>query len=315
MLESTPNTEELFLILYCIVDDLYLEVVPDEVRFRNGADRMKMTDVEIITLSIMQEGRSNDSELSFHRVVYKDYRHLFPDLISRSRYHRRRKALMGIQREMLRFLMNRLRLLAMWLALDSAPITTAKSPRWKSAQLSIWAAEAGFAPSKRQFFLGFRLHLLVSNTGAICDFVLSPANVGERRVAEHLLAVEAAWQAKQSAFFAEARPVLADNGYCGDWLAGLFGKHGGRLWYALRRSKEAATQSEAALRAWQRGLRARIESVFASLEDQFQIEETRARSVWGVTTRIVAKLLSYMLGFVANEALGRPGTALKALYR
>ncbi|MGM0706298.1 MAG: hypothetical protein ACQETP_10290 [Bacteroidota bacterium] len=174
MPESTPNTEELFLILYCIVDDLYLEVVPDEVRFRNGSNRMKMTDVEIITLSIMQEGRlqeslRNDSELSFHRVVYKDYRHLFPDLISRSRYHRRRKALMGIQREMLRLLMNRLRLLAMWLALDSAPVTTAKSPRWESAQLSIWAAEAGFAPSKRQFFLGFRLHLLVSNTGAICD--------------------------------------------------------------------------------------------------------------------------------------------------
>lgn len=315
MSESTPSTEELFLILYCIVDDLYLEVAPDEVRFRNGAGRMKMTDVEIITLSIMQEGRSNDSELSFHRVVYKDYRHLFPDLISRSRYHRRRKALMGMQREMLRLLMNRLRLLAMWLALDSAPVTTAKSPRWKSAQWSIWAAEAGFAPSKRQFFLGFRLHLLVSNTGAICDFVLSPAHVGERRVAEHLLAVEAAWQDRQSAFFAETRPVLADNGYCGDWLAGLFGKHGGRLWYALRRSKEAATQSEAALRAWQRGLRARIESVFASLEDQFQIEETRARSVWGVMTRVVAKLLAYMAGFVANEALGRSGTALKGLYR
>jgi hypothetical protein len=74
---------------------------------------------------------------------------------------------MGIHREMLRLLMNRLRLLAMWLSIDSAPITTAESPRWKSAKLSIWAAEAGFSPSKRQFFLGFRLHLLVSNTGAI----------------------------------------------------------------------------------------------------------------------------------------------------
>jgi len=62
-------------------------------------------------------------------------------------------------------------------------------------------------------------------------------------------------------------------------------------------------------------LRARIESVFASLEGQFQIEETRARSGWGVMTRVVAKLLSYMVGFVANEALGRPGTALKSLYR
>ncbi len=109
-----------------------------------------MTDSEIITLSIMQEGRSNDSELSSHRGVQKDYLHLFPDLISRSRYHRRRKDLisrsryhrrrkdlMGIQREMLRVLMNRLRLLAMWLALDSAPLITAESPRWKSARMSI----------------------------------------------------------------------------------------------------------------------------------------------------------------------------------
>jgi hypothetical protein len=316
--EPTAGTEELFLILYCIVDDLYSEVTPDWIRLRNGADRMDMTDSEIITLSIMQEGQSNNSELSFHRVVRKDYLHLFPDLICRSRYHRRRKNLMGIQREMLRALMDRLRLLAAWLALDSAPITTAKSPRWKSARMSIWAAEAGYCPSKQQFFLGFRLHLLVSNTGAICDFVLSPANVGERRVAQHLLAVEAAWQARQSALLSnlsKARPVLADNGYCGDWLASLFGKNGGALWYALRRSKEATSKGEAALRAWHRGLRARVESVFASLEDQFQIEETRARSVWGVMTRVVAKLLSYMVGFVVNESLGRPGTALKSLYQ
>ena len=315
MTECDTSTEELFLTLYCIVDDLYPEAAPDRVRLRNGVDRMDMTDPEVITLSIMQEGRSNDSELSFHRVVKKDYLHLFPDLICRSRYHRRRKDLMGTQREMLRLLMNRLCLLASWLALDSAPITTAESPRWKSAQMSIWAAEAGFSPSKQQFFLGFRLHLLVSGNGSICDFVLSPANVGERRVAEHLLAVEAKRQARQSAFLAKARPVLADNGYCGDWLASLFGKSGGALWYALRRSKKAKSEGEAALRAWHRGLRARIESVFSSLEDQVQVEETRARSVWGVMTRVVAKLLSYMVGFVANEALDRPGTALKSLYR
>jgi hypothetical protein len=214
MIEPTLSTEELFLILYCIVDDLYPEVAPDWVRFRRSTDQMGLSDSEVITLSIMQEGRSNDSELSFHRVVEKDYLHLFPGLIRRSRYHRRRKDLMGVQREMLRSLMNGFRLLAMWLSVDSAPVTTAESPRWKSAQMSMWAAEAGFSPSKRQFFLGFRLHLLVSNTGAICDFVLSPANVGERDVAEHMLAVEADWQAQQSSFCAEARPVLADDGRC-----------------------------------------------------------------------------------------------------
>ena len=264
----------------------------------------------------MQEGCSNDSEASFHRVVEKDYPRLFPDLISRSRYHRRRKDLMGVQGEMLRALMDRLRLLAAWLAIDSAPVETAKSPRWKSARMSVWAAEAGYCASKRQFFLGFRLHLLVSNQGAICDYVLSPANIGERRVASRLLAVEADRQARQSALYGRGtRPILADNGYCGDWLAGLFGKQGGALWYALRRSREPRSEAEAALRAWHRGLRARIESVFASLEDQFQMEKTRARSVWGVVTRVVAKLLSYTAGFVVNEALGRSGTALKSLYR
>lgn len=157
--------------------------------------------------------------MSFHRMVEKDYQHLFPGLISRSRYHRRRKDLMGIQREILRLLMDRLQASAAWLIVDSAPITVAKSPRWKSARMSMWAAEAGYCPSKRQFFLGFRLHALVSNTGAICDFVLSPANVGERRVAEHLLAAEADRT--------KLRPVLADNGYCGQRI--LWGPSGESL--------------------------------------------------------------------------------------
>ncbi len=78
---------------------------------------------------------------------------------------------------------------------------------------------------------------------------------------------------------------MRHNGYCG------------ALWYALRRSKRTASEGEAALR-WHRGLRAwhavraYIESMFGSLEDQFQMEETRARSVWGVMTRVVAKLLA-----------------------
>ena len=251
--------------------------------------------------------------MSFHRMVEKDYQHLFPGLISRSRYHRRRKDLMGIQREILRLLMDRLQASAAWLIVDSAPITVAESPPWKSAERPTWAAEAGYCPSKRQFFLSFRpyalvrLYALVPNQGAICDFVLSPANVGERREAEHLLAVEADRT--------KLRPVLADNGYCGDRLANLFGRRGGQLWYALRRSQSPDSKEEMVLRAWHRGKRARIESVFGSLADQFQVKETRARSVWGAMTRVVAKLLAYMVGYRINRALGRRQTALKSLYR
>ena len=109
--------------------------------------------------------------------------------------------------------------------------------------------------------------------------------------------------------------MLADNGYCGDRLANLFGRKGGQLWYALRRSQPPESEEEIALRAWHRGKRARIESVFGSLSDQFQMEETRARSVWGAMTRVVAKPLAYMVGYRINQALGRRQTALKSLYR
>jgi hypothetical protein len=42
--------------------------------------------------------------------------------------------------------------------------------------------------------------------------MISPANVGERHVAGHLLSVEAKWQAQQSSFFARARPILVVGG-------------------------------------------------------------------------------------------------------
>ena len=48
--ESTPSTEELFLVLYCTIDELYQEVAPDRVRTRPGSDRLEMSDSEIITL-------------------------------------------------------------------------------------------------------------------------------------------------------------------------------------------------------------------------------------------------------------------------
>lgn len=56
------------------------------------------------------------------------------------------------------------------------------------------------------------LYLLVFGDGSICDFVLSPANVRERRAQVHLLAVEAKRQALQSAFLVKARPALAVGG-------------------------------------------------------------------------------------------------------
>jgi len=68
-IEPTFWIEELFLILYCIVDDPYPEVAPDWVRFRRSADQMGLSDSAVITLSIMQEGRSRGGGVGAKRLA------------------------------------------------------------------------------------------------------------------------------------------------------------------------------------------------------------------------------------------------------
>ena len=298
----TPPTEEMFLLVFCLIDDLYNQLVPDTVRYRPGYDRIAFSDSEVITLSIMQEAHANDAEVSFYRLVSKDYRHLFPKLIERSRYHRRRKALLGVQLHLLRHLMTMLKTLAAWFVVDSAPIETVCFVRSQSGKASIPEAAYGYIPSKKRHFFGFRLHLLTTDQGAVVDFVLSAADVGERAVAEHLLASKA------------GATVLADNGYSGFWLRNLLGLHGGRLWFSARPSTVCASKAASRLRRFHRGKRALVETVFSMLADQFTLETTRARSLLGLKTRLAAKLLSYNVSYLINEMLGRPALAMKSLH-
>jgi hypothetical protein len=57
-----------------------------------------------------------------------------------------------------------------------------------------------------------------------------------------------------------------------------------------------------------------IETVVGMLADQFTLERTRARSLWGVMTRLGAKLLAFNLSIDLNQMLGRPDLAIKDLY-
>ena len=134
------------------------------------------------------------------------------------------------------------------------------------------------------------------------DFVLAPADVGERAVGEHLLAQ-----------FPGA-VALADNGYSGIWLTRLYGRHGGWLWYGGRPSQAPGSKAAARLRRFQRARRALVETVFAMLADQFDLETTRARSLVGLKVRVAAKLLAYNVSFVLNRRLGRSALAMKSLH-
>ena len=63
-----------------------------------------------------------------------------------------------------------------------------------------------------------------------------------------------------------------------------------------------------------RGVRQRIEIVFASLKRVFGLGETLATTLTGLATRIVAKITAYTYAFVVNRRLGRPQGRIKELW-
>ena len=72
--------EDFILLVYTIIDDLYHQFVPSSVSQRRNVDTAKMSDSEIITLSICGELAGIDSENSWYTFVKRNYRHLFPRL-------------------------------------------------------------------------------------------------------------------------------------------------------------------------------------------------------------------------------------------
>lgn len=300
--KATPqlSTPDLALVLFCTIDDIYRDLVPDSVRLRPGHQRMALTDPEVLTLSVLQEARSNDSETSFVRQMRRDYTDLFPGLLSTSRYHRRRKALVGVQQALFAHLAGAFADAARWLVVDSAPVETTKVERSQTGAKSIPEAAYHVRAARKQLFFGFRLHATVTDVGAVVEFALAPANEGERGVAEGMLAAVAP---------AASGVVLGDNNYSGP----LFREAASRLGHRVESSPRKADRDRNE-RLWTRPPRVIVETVFGMLADQFNAETTRARSLLGVWSRMVSKVLAFDLSLHLNLLLGRPLLAVKSLY-
>lgn len=299
---AITSLDDVFLLVYCLIDDLYAELAPTAVRQRPQHERIEMSDAEVLTLSVLQEALSMDSESSFLRFVRREYGHLFPRLLARDRYSRRRMALTPVALRLFRRLADRFEQQARWLIFDSAPVETAAFVRSQSASVSMPDARYGYIPSKKRHFFGFRLHVVVTDQGALADFALCPADVDERTVAREVL----------RRF--EGYDVLADNGLSGEAMQEAAGRAGYTLAVSPKRSTPAKSPAEAHWRRWLRSKRDLVETVFGMLADQFKLETTRALSLRGLQTRLAAKVLAFNLSLTINRLVGRDLLAVKSLY-
>ncbi|SCG82981.1 transposase, IS4 [Proteiniborus sp. DW1] len=88
--------KDFFLVTYVVIDDLCQEVSPEYVKFRKNIEYSILSDSEIITISIVDELLSIDSEKAWFNFCKKNLADLFPRFCDRTRFNRTRRNLHSI---------------------------------------------------------------------------------------------------------------------------------------------------------------------------------------------------------------------------
>ena len=144
--------EDFILLVYTIIDDLYQQFVPTSVLKRRNVGMAKLSDPEIITLSICGELIGIDSENAWYSFVKRNYRHLFPNLCCRTRFNRTRRALLQVT-ELLRQKINRVFPVpcSRYIVIDSFPLPVCKFGRARYCRsFRLDGADYGKCPSKKR---------------------------------------------------------------------------------------------------------------------------------------------------------------------
>lgn len=286
--------EDFILLVYTIIDDLYHQFVPTSVSQRRNVDTAKMSDSEIITLSICGELAGIDSENAWYSFVKRNYRHLFPRLCSRTRFNRTRGALLQVTELLRQKLTHSFPIpTSRYFVIDSFPLPVCKFGRARYCRsFRVDGANYGKCPSKKETYFDFKVHALITIEGYITAFEITPASVDDREglrdFAENHLCLT----------------VLGDKGYTEEQLWEDMQEKGICL-MSLKPSNHKNNWPKEVRQVIFR-FRRRIETVFSQLSEQLNAEKVLAKSFRGLCTRLQNKILGHNLCMAFNSIFREP---------
>ena len=283
------NMEDLILISYVMIDELYKQYAPQEVMKRKNISKVKLSDSEIITISICGELAGIDSENGWYNFVKKNYRYLFPDLCCRSKFNRKRRDLLQVT-ELIREKLFRFFNVGShdYYIVDSFPLEVCKFGRAHFCRsFKSDGANYGKCPSKKETYFGFKVHALITLDGFITAFDITPASTDDREGLRDLMGEQ------------YSLSVIGDKGYVGEQLREDM-EYQNICLLALKRNNSKIRWSKP-FRQMIFKFRRRVETVFSQLSQQLNAERVLAKTFRGLCTRLVNKILAYDLALLINK--------------
>ena len=249
--------------------------------------KSKMSDIEVVALSLTSEYMSIDSENSLFKQIKPSE---IPNLIERSQFNKRRRKLF--------FFLNKIRLklassfieFEKYFIVDSMPLEICKFSRHNRIKICKdefeTAPSKGYCASQNNWFYAYKLHGVCSVNGIFHSLEITKAEVHDVHFLKNI---------KQQM---SDCVLLGDRGYLSESIQlDLFRTVNIKLETPMRMNQKQYKPQPYIFRK----SRKRIETLFSQLCDQFRIRNNYAKSFQGFKTRILAKITALTLVQYINK--------------
>ena len=236
----------------------------------------KLSDIELISLIILAEFKSIDSEHQLFRDI-KGFE--IEPKIDRSVYNRRKRKLFPFIEEIRKKMVDKFNEFENYFVVDSMPLEVCKISRCSRSKICKDVDYAypskGFCASQNLHFYGYKLHAVCSISGVFQSFDISPASVHDIHYLNDIKL-----QMSDCVLF-------GDKGYLSQTIQlDLFNEVNIELETPKRKNQKDYKPQFYQFKKY----RKRIETLFSQLCYQFMIRRNYAKTFEGFKTRILAKI-------------------------
>jgi len=291
------DLDTLATALYVRTDDL-LKAAPERVPWRPRVGIVpKISDAELVTLSVMQALLGYTSEARWLRYAHKQLRHLFPYLPQQPGYNKRLRRLGDTIGWLVGVLARDTTLWTddVWVV-DSTPVECGRSRETAHrSDLAGWA-EYGYCASHSRYFWGLRLHLLCTLHGLPVGFALTGAKADERQTLLGILDADPELTQRRA-----GQVVIGDKNYYGRDFETTLAQADLNLLRPARKGENPRAGTR-----FFKPLRQVIESINDTFKGQLDLEQHGGHTPAGVWVRVAQRVLALTAAIWHNDRTGQP---------
>jgi len=301
------NLKTNFDKFFNITKSVFKNRINESDNFYLYPNKPKLSDCEIIALSVNGESIGIDSENYFWGKLKNDHKQDFPNMIDRSNFNRRCKHLYPFIEQLNRYLADKLNEFEDVYLVDSIPIPVCQIAREKQSKIFKesyeTAPDKGYSAVSISYYYGYKLHLITSVTGVFQSMPACRSGRDLTKASVH--DVHYLSEVKNSGL--STCTLIADKGYLSStYQVDLFNSCQVNL-----QTPKRANQVREPYPAIFKRMRKRIETLFAQLCDQFMLKRNYAKTVLGLSVSILSKITAVTLLQYINSKNNKPINHLK----